>query len=101
MIESARCQETFPQEDICTSSGAQDSNRIDKSVDSDDLNEETDKEVILRNIKAQFPKFSKAEKVAVLSVLPSSWTMAEICEKAGNIVLHQVPCHFYSDSMSF
>ena len=91
MIDSARYQETVPQEDVCTSSGAQDSN-IDKTVDSEDLNDETDKEIILRNMKAQFPNFTKAERVAIISVLPSSWTRAEICEKTGSVVLHQVLC---------
>ena len=83
-IDKAKYEETVPQEDFCTSSGAA-SSKVEDYVEEI---EETDKEIILKNIKENLQSFSKAERAAIVSILPSSWTIAEICEKTGKIVLH-------------
>ena len=80
MINKARYEESIPpNEDFCTSSGAQDSQLEDYTTETE--SEDTDKEIILKNIKENLQNFSKEEKAAIVSVLPSSWTISEICEK--------------------
>ena len=80
MINSARHAETIPD---CTSSGAECNQMIEKSFDIDEEMPKSDKEIILEKINKQQQNYGKTELAAIISVLPSSWTNVEICEKTG------------------
>ena len=80
MIDSARHAETIPD---CTSSGAECNQMIEKSFDIEEEMPKSDKEIILEKIKKQQHNYGKTELAAIISVLPSSWTNVEICEKTG------------------
>ena len=48
----------------------------------------TVKHDILRNIAAKVENFSKEQKIAIVSVLPASWTTNEIATNTGKITVH-------------
>ena len=59
----------------------------DSQTDEDMSEENEVKEAILKNIQEKVPSFTKEQKSAIISVLPSSWTPHEISEKTGKLSL--------------
>ena len=92
------CQDCYPKlnvkiqnakvlDDIPPDSAIPDIIQEEASLDLDkeycDNDKDNDKITIFSNIKKHLSLFSKQQKVAIISILPSSWTKMEICNNTG------------------
>ena len=81
MISNEERSEEIHEETVAAATAAVEEEFLPDFAVTD--NDSDDKKIILNNIKDKLPSFSKEQKVAIASILPSFWTADDICSQSG------------------